>query len=109
MTKRKTKPKIGDILEIEWVDVETVDGHGVTLESVLAMEPMLCKSIGKYVGDNEHYKVLVHNEFNSEAGSPDYIRIVHGCIKNIEVLKESDATKDTKGNTGRGRAGKKSK
>jgi len=107
MTKRKTKPKIGDILEIEWVDVETVDGHGVTLESVLAMEPMLCKSIGKYVGDNEHYKVLVQSEFNSEAGSPDYIRIVHGCIKNIEILKERDAVKDPKGGAGRNRTRKK--
>lgn len=87
MTKRK--PQIGDILEIEWIDVETIDGHGVALDAVLAMEPMLCKSVGKYVGDSDDYMVLVHNEFNSEAGSPDYIRIPPGCIRAIEVLKKN--------------------
>jgi hypothetical protein len=90
-TKRRLKPKIGDILEIEWIDVQTVDGHGVSVDDVLEVEPMLCKSVGKYIGDNEHYMVLIHNEFNSDAGSPDYILIVHGCIRSIEVLKKGKA------------------
>lgn len=103
------KLTLADILEVLWLDIDTIDGQGVSVEAVVACEPMLCTSWGKYSALTDDHLVLIQNEFNDIKGSPDYIRIPPGCIKRVTLLAKGNNAKAAKSRTGRNRPGKKPK
>lgn len=103
------KLTLADILEVLWLDIDTIDGQGVSVEAVVACEPMLCTSWGKYSALTDDHLVLIQNEFNDIKGSPDYIRIPPGCIKRITLLAKGNNAKVAKSRAGRNRTGKRSK
>jgi len=77
--------KIGDTVEIEWIDAQTLDGF-ISYEEAMNTEQVISKTCGYFVGQDKHKIVISFINFGQ--GTTKYFQLIpKGMVKKIKVLK----------------------
>ena len=86
--KKKSKKELdyGDIVEVIWADAEICTGEKTS--AMVASDPCLCRSWGKFTGENKTYMILTHNLFGVDSGHNDSTRIPIRCIQETIILRK---------------------
>lgn len=80
------KPKIGDIVEVEWLDAV-----GLTNQAKSKAKPVKAKNIGKWIEDQETHVVLQTGIYLDDGADPDgdftVIPKGVGWLQNMRLIK----------------------